>query len=83
VHQSIALVEGTGPKPFITAQQLGIITIRAAGGQFCSSSQTLWQILTGKQTLGRKVIQFYPDAVCNLHVLRQYRAILDIAANLG
>lgn len=86
VRQGIALVEGTGPKPFITAQRLRIITIGAAGGQFASSAQTLRQILDQEtESCDCKVIQFYPDAgaVCNLHVLRQYRATWRLLQTWG
>ncbi|MGJ3254376.1 MAG: hypothetical protein ACFE0J_25075 [Elainellaceae cyanobacterium] len=76
-RQAIALVEGTGPKPLLTAHRLGIVTIGAAGGQFSNSPQMLRQILdeTARQ-FDQKIVEFYPDAgaICNPHVLRQYRA---------
>jgi len=74
---AIALVKGTGAKPFLLAQRQGQITIGAAGGQFASSPQTLQATLTGlTAALGTHVIEFYPDAGAsgNHHVMRQYRA---------
>lgn len=63
------LLEGTGPKPLISFQRLGLTTIGAAGGQFASSPEQLRE-LTQQQT-----IVFPPDAgaVQNDKVLRQYR----------
>jgi hypothetical protein len=39
--EGIALVEGTGAKPFLTSQRLNALVIGAAGGQFLSSESTL------------------------------------------
>ncbi|MGJ3248240.1 MAG: hypothetical protein ACFE0I_19420 [Elainellaceae cyanobacterium] len=84
--EAIALVEGTGPKPLLTAQRLGIITIGAAGGQFSSSPQTLRHILDETtRTFIHKTVEFYPDAgaICNPHVLRQYRATWRVLKSWG
>ncbi|HHP7244300.1 MAG TPA: hypothetical protein ACFE0H_06405, partial [Elainellaceae cyanobacterium] len=84
--EAIALVEGTGPKPLLTAQRLGIITIGAAGGQFSSSRQTLRQILDETTCqFSQKIVEFYPDAgaICNPHVLRQYRATWRLLKSWG
>jgi len=84
-RQAIALVEGTGAKPFITAQRREVITIGAAGGQFAGSPQTLKQILDEVATYSSKVIEFYPDAgaVDNHHVLRQYQAAWELLRDWG
>lgn len=84
--QAIAMVEGTGAKPAILSLRLEVLTIGAAGGQFSSSPQTLRQTLDQEsQVLNSKVIEFYPDAgaVCNPHVLRQYRATWKLLRTWG
>ena len=77
VRRTIALVEGVGAKPFITAERQGQVTIGAAGGQFASSPKTLKASLDRLASeLDTKTIDFYPDAgaIHNHHVMRQYRA---------
>ncbi|MBD2157321.1 hypothetical protein [Leptolyngbya sp. FACHB-16] len=85
-RQAIALVEGTGAKPFITSERLGIATIGAAGGQFASSPQTLrasLEILTAEA--GTNCIEFFPDAgsIKNFGVLRQYKAAWQLLEEWG
>ncbi|MEP1080242.1 hypothetical protein NDI52_33305 [Leptolyngbya sp. PL-A3] len=84
--EAIALVEGTGAKPFITSLRRSIITIGAAGGQFPSSPQTL-QTTLEKLTaeLGINRIEFYPDAgsLQNPNVLRQYQATWELVTGWG
>ncbi|GAQ00170.1 DNA primase [Leptolyngbya sp. NIES-2104] len=85
-RSAIALVEGVGAKPFITAQRRGQIAVGAAGGQFASSPETLnttLEILA--EELGTKTIEFYPDAgaVRNRHVMRQYRATWKLLRKWG
>lgn len=79
---AIALVEGTGAKPRILAQRLGLITIGAAGGLFAASPETLKASLT---QLGATTIEFYPDAgaIQNKSVLRQYRATWELLKDWG
>ncbi|MCG9891350.1 MAG: hypothetical protein MH252_09760 [Thermosynechococcaceae cyanobacterium MS004] len=81
-REAIALVEGTGAKPFILAQKLGLVTIGAAGGQFAASPETLKLTL---ERLGIKDIEFYPDAgaVQNQSVLRQYRSAFKLLKTWG
>ncbi|PSB14505.1 hypothetical protein C7B65_26350 [Phormidesmis priestleyi ULC007] len=82
----IALVEGVGAKPFITAQRQGQITIGAAGGQFASSPNTLKATLEALALeLGTQTIEFYPDAgaVQNRQVMRQYRATWKLLRTWG
>lgn len=76
-RQAIALVEGTGAKPFLTAQRLRTVAVGAAGGQFSSSPETLRYTLDRLSgELGTKQIEFFADAGSsrNKDVLRQYRA---------
>ncbi|MEL6322223.1 MAG: hypothetical protein AAFQ57_16495, partial [Cyanobacteria bacterium J06626_14] len=94
---AIALVEGTGVKPFLTAERCSVNTIGAAGGQFASSPMALKTALgqlvdstnhpTNQDTSGHihKVVEFYPDAgaVSNAHVLRQYRSTWALLKKLG
>ncbi|MEP1079163.1 hypothetical protein NDI52_27520 [Leptolyngbya sp. PL-A3] len=85
-RQAIALVEGTGPKPFITSQRLGVITVGAAGGLFAASSETLRVTLGRLATeLGTRRIEFFPDAgsLENPHVLRQYWATWELLEQQG
>ncbi len=80
--EAIALVEGTGAKPFVLSQKLGLVTIGAAGGQFAASPETFRQSL---EQLGIKTIEFYPDAGAtqNRSVLRQYRATFRLLLEWG
>lgn len=85
-RQAIALVEGTGPKPFITSQRLEVVTIGAAGGLFASSSETLRITLERLATeLGTRRIEFFPDAgsLENPNVLRQYWATWELLEQQG
>lgn len=84
--KAIAMVEGTGAKPFITSERLGIITLGAAGGQFASSSQTLQVTLQRVAAeLGTNRIDFFPDAgsLENTNVLRQYEATWELLEQWG
>jgi hypothetical protein len=86
LRRAIALVEGVGAKPFITAQRQGQVVVGAAGGQFASNPKTLKATLeTLAQELGTKTIEFYPDAgtLQNRHVLRQYRATWKLLRKWG
>lgn len=79
---SIGMTEGTGVKPFFTAQRLGQVTIGAAGGQFAASPQTLKATL---EKLGSKIIDFYPDAgtVGNRNVVEQYKKTWKLLQQWG
>ena len=78
----IALVEGTGAKPFLTSQRLGMVAIGAAGGNFASSPETLQRIL---RTAVYKTAVLYPDAgaVQNPNVMRQYRSTWKLLQEWG
>jgi hypothetical protein len=83
---AIALVEGTGAKPHLLAERLGVVTIGAAGGQFAVSPKMLVESLSKlSEELGTKVIQLFPDAgaVQNKSVLRQYRNTFKVLRRSG
>jgi hypothetical protein len=84
--QTIGLIEGIGPKPFITAQVRSQILIGAAGGNFAASQQTLKAYLDTLSTeLGTKQLILYPDAgaISNSHVMRQYRRLKELVTRWG
>ncbi|BDA76604.1 hypothetical protein CAL7716_107700 (plasmid) [Calothrix sp. PCC 7716] len=62
--KGIAIVEGTGPKPYFVAQRLGFLTIGAAGGQWLGSPQLLEKyIKQAKEKYGASLpIYIIPDA---------------------
>lgn len=70
---AIACVEGTGAKPFLAAQRLGLPVIGAAGGQWASSIEQLRAIAQGQSLI------LIPDsgAIKNRHVMRQYAALAE------
>jgi hypothetical protein len=78
----IALVEGTGVKPYLTAKRLNALAIGAAGGNFSSSHKTL------KLTLDRysdSPVVLVPDAgaVANKSVMRQYANVQALLKKWG
>jgi TusA-related sulfurtransferase len=75
---AVALVEGTGAKPFLAAQRLGMFVIGAAGGQWASSPEQLRAIAEDRPLI------LIPDggAVRNSHVMRQYSALIEEFPNL-
>ncbi|MEW6490934.1 MAG: hypothetical protein AB1589_00050 [Cyanobacteriota bacterium] len=83
---AIGLIEGVGPKPFITAIVRSQIIIGAAGGNFAASPETLKAYLdTLSAELGTQQLTLYPDAgaISNSHVMRQYRRLKDLVARWG
>jgi hypothetical protein len=61
--EGIAIVEGTGAKPFFVAQRLNYLTIGAAGGQWLGSEQLLTKyIKQALQQYGELPIIVIPDA---------------------
>ena len=74
------IVEGTGVKPYIASQILGITAIGAAGGLHSSSPQLLTLALGTAKT-----VAIIPDggAVQNENVLHQYRATQDLLQGQG
>lgn len=86
IKGAIALVEGVGAKPFITAERQGCVVVGAAGGQFAGSPQTLkLTIDTLAQELETQMIEFYPDAgaINNRQVMRQYRSTWKLLEQWG
>jgi hypothetical protein len=83
---AIALVEGTGPKPFLLCQRRGQVVVGAAGGQFASSPQTLQHTLSVLAAeLGTQTVEFFPDAgaISNRQVMRQYRRTWKLLRQCG
>jgi hypothetical protein len=76
----VALAEGTGPKPFLVSQRLGLTTIGAAGGQFLSSPHAL------KKGIGdaRSVLAL-PDAgdVANPSVMNRWQKVAELLKGWG
>lgn len=76
----IAIVEGTGAKPFLASQRLNMIAIGAAGGQFASSPNLFKAALEkGAEAIGQKVAAIFPDAgdIQNPSVMRRWKRIIS------
>jgi hypothetical protein len=85
-QKAIALVEGTGPKPFLASERLGQVVVGAAGGQWTSSTLTLWETLSVlSEEIDTKQITLYPDAgdVLNRHVLRRWKRVIKLLQEWG
>jgi hypothetical protein len=84
---AIELTEGTGVKPFITAQHLSRITLGAAGGNFTSSPEIFKSYLDELSTElgGSKELILSPDAgaVANPNVMRTYRETHELTSSWG
>ncbi len=84
---AIELTEGTGVKPFITAQRLNRITLGAAGGNFASSPETFKSYLDelSAELGGTKSVILSPDAgaVANPNVMRAYRETHELTSSWG
>ncbi len=80
--ESIALVEGTGVKPYRAAKRLNALTIGAAGGNFVSSPKTLKATLDQYSDLP---VVLVPDAgaVTNKSVIRQYANVQALLKKWG
>jgi len=60
--EGIAIVEGTGPKPFFLSQRLNVLTIGAAGGLWLSSPKLLEKYIKAAiQKYGQLPIKIVPD----------------------
>jgi hypothetical protein len=83
----IALVEGTGAKPFLTSQRLNALVIGAAGGQFLSSEAILKNSLDklSRDLNGCKDITIYPDAgdILNSQVMNRWEKVSALLRALG
>ena len=84
--KAIALVEGTGVKPFVTAQLRGQIVIGAASANFAGNKEQFKETLNFVSTeLDSKEVILYADggAIANPHVMQQYRTSYKLATKLG
>ncbi|OKH30186.1 hypothetical protein NIES2119_31445 [[Phormidium ambiguum] IAM M-71] len=76
----LALVEGTGAKPFLVANRLNALVIGAAGGQF-PSSRNLWRDALEKLSaeVGSKEIAIPPDAgdILNPSVMNRWKGVTN------
>ncbi|NER24692.1 MAG: hypothetical protein F6J96_29120 [Symploca sp. SIO1C2] len=79
----VAVVEGTGAKPFLASQRLGKLVIGAAGGQWASSQKQLKQTVE-KYSPGEP-ITLYPDAgsTSNKTVIAQYFRVASVLKEWG
>ena len=79
----VALVEGTGAKPFLASQRLSKLVIGAAGGQWASSQKQLKQALDTFCKGGP--VDLYPDAgsVSNKTVIAQYLRVASLLEEWG
>ena len=84
--KAIGLVEGTGVKPFVTAQRQGQVVIGAASANFAGSKEQFKETLNKLSTeLDSKEVILYADggAIANPHVMQQYRTSYKLATKLG
>lgn len=82
----IALTEGTGFKPQLTANRFGLISLGASGGMFAVSPKLLKIYLTkASNILHTKSVLLFPDAgaVRNPLVLKQYKRTIDLISSFG
>ncbi|MBI4739875.1 DUF3987 domain-containing protein [Candidatus Woesearchaeota archaeon] len=86
-RKAIGLAEGTGAKPFLGAEWIGIPFIGAAGGMFPKSPETLKESLEvlSEQMGGVEVIELYPDAgmLTNRDVMSKYENTLRLIEGWG
>lgn len=79
---AIALVEGTGIKPMLTAQRFGMIAVGAAGGLHASSPIQLKAVLKTFPSLPICVAVDAGDLI-NPHVMRRHRRTAETLRELG
>ena len=81
----IALVEGTGPKPSLAGDRLGVTVLGAAGGLWASSPATLKSTLDNLRGDGPKEVTLYPDGgdVSNRHTMMRDRNLYDLLSAWG
>lgn len=78
--KGIALVEGTGAKPYFVAKRLGYLVIGAAGGQWLSSPQLLIKYINQAfEKYGKLPITLFPDAGfgLNLNVSKKIESLIE------
>ena len=85
--RGIALLEGTGAKPFLTSRRFNLLTIGAAGGQFAVSRNLLKAYLDRAlaKTGGEKKLEIFPDAgdVQNRQVVARLKLVTELLDNFG
>ncbi|HEY9296359.1 MAG TPA: hypothetical protein VIQ31_08305, partial [Phormidium sp.] len=82
----LALVEGTGAKPFLVANRLNVISVGAAGGMF-PSSRNQWRdaFLKLSAEVGSKEIAIPPDAgdILNPSVMNRWERVVNQLVEWG
>ncbi|TFI54865.1 hypothetical protein BLD44_007675 [Mastigocladus laminosus UU774] len=84
--KGIAIVEGTGPKPYYVSQKLNYFVIGAAGGQHLSSIElTNKAIEQATEKYGELPITIIPDAgwALNYHVKRKLEEQINYFQDFG
>lgn len=82
----IALVEGTGVKPYLASRRLNKLVIGASGGQFTASPMLLREYLSrASKDLDTKLITIYPDAgdIQNSAVMNRWEQLNTLLLQLG
>lgn len=85
LKRGIGLCEGTGAKPFLAAQRLGIPFIGAAGGLF-ASSQRLLEIYLERLNCDRRqeiIIPIDGGDILNNQVLARWHRVVALVQKLG
>lgn len=80
--KTLALVEGTGAKPFLLAQRLGVPVIGASGGAWARSPKSLEAAL---RHFAPDQVTLFPDAGATLNrdVLSQYQDLETLLESFG
>jgi len=84
--QGIALIEGTGIKPFLASKRLNLTVIGAAGGQWASSPNLFKAELDRLASeLGVKEVRIYPDAgdIANKAVMQRWQEVVKLLNEWG
>ena len=82
----IAIVEGTGPKPYLASRRLNNTIIGAAGGQFAGSPKLLEEYLSrASEDVGSKEVFIYPDAgdILNKSVMSRWDQVANLIISFG
>ncbi|PHM09453.1 plasmid replication protein, CyRepA1 family [Nostoc sp. 'Peltigera malacea cyanobiont' DB3992] len=82
----IALVEGTGVKPYLASKRLNKLVIGASGGQFTASPMLLREYLDrASKDLDTKLVTIYPDAgdIENSAVMRRWEQLTTFLLQLN
>ncbi|WP_375491490.1 plasmid replication protein, CyRepA1 family [uncultured Nostoc sp.] len=82
----IALVEGTGVKPYLASKRLNKLVIGASGGQFTASPMLLREYLDrASKDLDTKLVTIYPDAgdIENSAVMNRWEQLNTLLLQLG